>query len=131
MLFGANGTTYVVGSEGGVTQVTLSAANMPSHRHLVDSHLHTNSNHQHYIMNGNTATSDVTNSSYLSLFRYNTSYENHRLGGTTTVADRGKTNSAGGDNTGSSSPYTNYQGSDTAFNVLNAYRAVNIWRRTA
>jgi microcystin-dependent protein len=136
MLFGANGTTYVIGSEGGLTQVTLSVANMPSHRHLVDSHGHTQSSHYHYIAKNSATTAvtsiSLTNTQYLYSRTQTNGYdESYTLRGQSTEANVGKTSNNGGDNTGSASPYTNYQGSGTAFNVLNAYRAVNIWRRTA
>jgi microcystin-dependent protein len=126
MLFGANGTTYVVGSEGGVTQVTLSVANMPSHRHLVDSHSHTQPTHSHISpvgFNSNTGFgyAEEADNSFTEISGNNTE------GG----EDLGYTSSSGGDNTGTATPYTNYQGSGTALNVLNSYRVVNIWRRTA
>ncbi|WP_319370612.1 phage baseplate protein [uncultured Ilyobacter sp.] len=129
MLFGANGTTYLVGAEGGVTQVTLSVANMPSHRHQVDSHSHTQPTHYHETgkISGERSTYYVADYGYTS-----TSGTGSRFYQENSVSSRfPHTSSSGGDNSGSASPYTNYQGSGTAFNVLNSYRAVNIWRRTA
>ncbi len=123
MLFGANGTTYMVGTEGGVTQVTLSVANMPSHRHQVDYHSHTQPTHNHI-----SGTNYEFTGPYGSIASSGTRSEGLSTGGS---IRRNYTSTGGGETTGSASPYTNYQGSGTAFNVLNAYRAVNIWRRTA
>ena len=115
MLFGADDSTYIVGAEGGVTDVTLTTDNMPSHRHQVDSHTHTQASHKHTI-----STHYGSGASGVSSFTSGNT-------GTRTYS----TNSAGGDNTGSSTPYTDYQGGGSAFSILNSYRAVNIWRRTA
>ena len=125
MLFGANGTTYILGTEGGITQVTLSLSNMPSHRHLVDAHSHTQPAHDHIQAFSSLGYSGR----YGNVTGLSNQYSDVTSGGSGTSG--AKTSSSGGDVTGSASPYTNYQGSGTAFNVLNAYRAVNIWRRTA
>jgi microcystin-dependent protein len=136
MLFGADGTTYTVGAEGGVTQVTLELVNVPSHRHHVDSHSHTQASHFHYIAK-NSATTAVTSISLTDIqYMYSRTQtngydESYTLRGQSTEANVGKTSSNGGDNTGTAEPYTTYQGNGQAFSVLNSYRAVNIWRRTA
>ena len=117
MLFGADGVTYLVGAEGGVTQVTLSLDNMPPHRHVVDAHSHTQPTHTHGIETAAT-------SSTIYKKRIYTSYPSAQ--GSGVISEAG-----GGENTGSASPYTDYRGSATPFNVLNAYRSVNIWRRAA
>ncbi|UUV16927.1 tail fiber protein [Fusobacteria bacterium ZRK30] len=154
---------YALGTEGGRSTVALTLANMAAHthgfygttnttgnhyhkggnhRHRVDNHAHTQPAHTHNVVTGR-----------------NDSNSYHRGGGNIghignsgSYTYSGKISSAGGQNTGGSSPYTNYQnpntsttgnhshtifgttgssGSGSAFNIMNPYRVVNIWRRTA
>ena len=125
MLFGSDENIYSVGQEGGVTQVSLSIDNIPSHRHLVDSHIHSQVDHKHIGSWGEAA-------SWFGGYWGNDGSKNQR-GSHSSDGDNTRyyTSPAGGDSTGAASPYTDYQGNGTAFNVLNAYRVVNIWRRTA
>lgn len=113
---------YALGSQGGSSTHTLTLEEMVRHRHLVDSHIHTKDIHNHYVNGqnlvlgraGRDGTFDARSSIALS---NDASY--YPMDG------------AGGENTGPAAPYTNYQGSGSAFNIMNPYRAVNIWRRTA
>ena len=113
-LLGA-GSSYGLGSTGGNSSISLSASNMPSHRHKVDSTsasiaAHT---HQYYIGGGSHGGSGNTEG---------------YVGGS---AYRGTTLAAGGGTTGSFAPYTDYQGNGSAFSIMPPYIAVNIWKRTS
>ena len=113
-LLGA-GSSYGLGSTGGNSSISLSASNMPSHRHKVDSTsasiaAHT---HQYYIGGGSHGGSGNTEG---------------YVGGS---AYRGTTLAAGGGTTGSLAPYTDYQGNGSAFSIMPPYIAVNIWKRTS
>ena len=113
-LFGA-GSSYNLGATGGSSSISLSASNMPSHRHKVDSTsasiaAHT---HQYYIGGGSHGGSGNTEG---------------YVGGS---AYRGTTLAAGGGTTGSFAPYTDYQGNGSAFSIMPPYIAVNIWKRTS
>ncbi|ADO82802.1 phage baseplate protein [Ilyobacter polytropus] len=129
MLFGADGSVYRVGQEDGVSQLTLSVTNIPSHRHQVNSHNHTQPLHYHQTgkLSGERSSSYVEDYGYTSA-----SGAGSRFYQENSVSARfPHTSSSGGESTGIASPYTDYQGSGAAFSVLNSYRAVNIWRRTA
>jgi len=148
---------YALGTQGGRSTVALTLANIAAHthgfsgttnttgnhyhqggnhRHKVDNHAHTQPGHTHSITGGYGYGSSRAQTKTMSDNSTRTSY----------------TNSAGGENTGGASPYTNYQnpntsttgnhnhtisgttrssGSGSAFNIMNPYRVVNIWRRTA
>lgn len=113
-LLGA-GSSYNLGATGGSSSISLSASNMPSHRHKVDSTsasiaAHT---HQYYIGGGSHGGSGNTEG---------------YVGGS---AYRGTTLAAGGGTTGSFAPYTDYQGNGSAFSIMPPYIAVNIWKRTS
>lgn len=109
-----SGTDYPLGSTGGNSTITLTEANMPRHRHRVDSFTLTTQPHVHRIGYSNSNGNDTSPSSY---------------GSGWTVQYNRNTESGGGENTGTASPYTNYVGSGTAFNNMPPYLVVNIWKR--
>ncbi len=152
-LIGAS-STYGLNTGGGATNYKISVANMPAHnhkfsattgggghhshtsrhRHLVDSHAHTQPSHKHSATTHDSGDFGGFSSAYSQYGTRRTLY----------------TSSAGGENTGSSRPYTDYQnapsntvgdhthaisatmtntGSGSDFTVLNPYLAVNIWKR--
>ncbi|UUV18057.1 tail fiber protein [Fusobacteria bacterium ZRK30] len=151
---------YALGTEGGRSTVALTLANMAAHTHgfygttnTTGNHYHKGGNHRHRVDNhAHTQpahTHGINVDYYGSSRRTTTSRHNGatRAGFTTYMCS-----SAGGNNTGASAPYTNYQnpntsttgnhshtifgttgssGSGSAFNIMNPYRVVNIWRRTA
>ena len=104
---------YPLGTTGGSAAVTLTEANMPRHRHQVDSTSATIPEHVHkyYVGGGNKGGTGNTEG---------------YVGG---KAYQGTTLSAGGGSTGAIAPYTNYIGSGTAFNNMPPYLVVNIWKR--
>ena len=111
-LLGTSGS-YAVNSTGGKTNVSLEYNNMPSHRHKVNSSSasiaeHT---HQYYIGGGHHGGSGNTEG---------------YVGG---HAYEGTTLSSGAGTTGTFAPYTDYQGSGSAFSIMPPYIAVNIWKR--
>jgi hypothetical protein len=122
MLMGAGGL-YTNSGEAGNASATLSTNNMPKHRHQVDNHVHGQPTHQHATSSHNSGGNDtkfaVTNAGA----HTNTNYWNFNSPGYSSLA--------GGDNTYGAAPYTDYQGSGTAFSVLNPFRAVYFWRRIA
>jgi len=163
LLIGASGS-YVKGSQGGNSNISLSSAHLPSHnhsfsattnttgnhnhksgnhRHRVDSHAHTQPSHSHkQRLNGPDDSAWKSNGKNVSGTYHSETARDSTL----------NTGSAGGENTGGATPYTDYQnptsdtkgnhshtvsgtigssGSGSSFSILNPYRAVNIWRRTA
>ncbi len=148
---------YALGTQGGRSTVALTLDNIAAHIHgfsgttnTTGNHYHQSGNHRHKV--DNHAHTQPTHTHSIST-RYNGG-----AGGVSSFTSGGSgirtyyTNSGGGNNTGGSSPYTNYQnpntstigdhshtvsgttesiGSGTAFNIMNPYRVVNIWRRTA
>ncbi len=117
-----------------------------SHRHKIDNHSHTQPKHYHGVYGGGGSAQAIGT-------------ETNRFAGHTgnntlyRTSPKGQImESEGGQSTGSAAPYTDYQspgtnstgnhshavsgttgntGSGNSFNILNPYRAVNIWRRTA
>lgn len=107
--------SYALGSSGGSATTALTIANLPAHRHQVDSTTATIPAHTHTI---NTGTDD-----------YRRNDGRITWGGTQSYRGDYSTNSAGGGSTGAIAPYTNYVGSGTAFSILPPYIAANIWKR--
>ncbi len=117
-----------------------------SHRHKVDSHSHTQPTHYHGVYGGGGSAQAIGT-------------ETNRFAGHTgnntlyRTSPRGQImESEGGESTGRATPYTDYQspgtnstgnhphtvsgttgstGSGSSLNILNPYRAVNIWRRVS
>ncbi|WP_304156549.1 hypothetical protein [Fusobacterium ulcerans] len=106
-------SNYVIGSTGGSSTITLTEANIPRHRHQVDTVSATIPAHTHPYKIGGGNYGGPGNSE-------------GGLGGTKYT---GNTLSAGGGSTGAIAPYTSYVGSGTAFNNMPPYIAVNIWKR--
>lgn len=107
--------SYALGSSGGSATTALTIANLPAHRHQVDSTTATIPAHTHTI---NTGTDD-----------YRRNDGRITWGGTQSYRGDYSTNSAGGGSTGAIAPYTNYVGSGTSFSILPPYIAANIWKR--
>ena len=82
---------YPLGTTGGNSTITLTEANMPRHRHRVDSFTLTTQPHVHRIGYSNSTRNDTSPSSY---------------GSGWTVQYNINTESGGGENTGTASPYT-------------------------
>lgn len=106
-------STYALGSTGGSATTTLTEANMPRHRHQVDSFSVTTAKHKHPVTGG---------------FGYGSSLNQIKTTSDNTIATA-YTDEAGGGNTGTASPYTSYVGSGTPFNNMPPYLVVNIWKR--
>lgn len=104
---------YALGVEGGTATVTLTKANLPNVKLKTDSHLHTKSPHTHTITGGY-GTGNLLSKPRVS--SDNTQYTRY-------------TGAAGGENTGAAAPMTEALGNGESFNIMNPYRAVNIWRR--
>jgi hypothetical protein len=154
---------YALGTQGGKSSISLALANMASHSHgfsgttnTTGNHYHQGGNHRHLVDNHAHTQPGHTHNSGIGSTAGSTTY--YRDANSLTGHDRspnygkGFISTSGGDNTGSASPYTNYQnpntsttgnhnhtisgttgssGSGSAFNIMNPYRVVNIWRRTA
>jgi len=165
ILIGAGGT-FALKSQGGAVNIALAVANIPghdhsfsattnttgshnhksgNHRHRSDNHSHSQSKHEHRIQVVPGQKDEQVRSS-------NAIGTNTDTSSVLTMSSNTKAVSAGGETTGGSSPYTDYQnptsdtkgghshtvsgttgssGSGDSFSILNPYRAVNIWRRTA
>ena len=111
-------SSYALGSTGGSSNITLTEANIPRHRHQADSTTATIPAHTHSITLQNHSGDN---------------YSANRVGwGADNLAGDNatvNTSSAGGGSTGAIAPYTSYVGSGTPFNNMPPYLAVNIWKR--
>lgn len=111
-------STYPLGSTGGNSSVKLSLDNLPSHTHsaTTSSHSHTQPTHQHSL-GANVVTENGSGP----------------IGGWDRFGNIfiTKTQSAGGETTGSSNPVTSIgsTGKGIPFNVMPPYIAINIWKR--
>ena len=114
-LLGA-GSSYGLGSTGGSNSISLSANNMPRHRHRVDQTSASVPPHAHNVKGMAGWAGDT---GYITM--------------QSKVTAQGivSTESAGGGSTGSFAPYTDYQGNGSAFSIMPPYLAVNIWKRTS
>lgn len=115
---------FPLGSTGGSATTTLIEANMPKHRHKVDSTTATIPEHTHLLVTGRNDTTSYHGGSTSNGFEH--------IGNRVTYKDAassGWVQSAGGGSTGAIAPYTNYIGSGTSFNNMPPYLAVNIWKR--
>ncbi len=160
VLIGAGGS-FQLKSEGGAASIALALANIPGHTHSFSAttnsagnHTHKSGNHRHRV--DNHAHSQPTHYHLASTFGMDNTGGGSGGGTRPTSGDNPpystQNGSAGGENTGGSTPYTDYQnpttetggnhthsisgttgsiGSGSSFNILNPYRAVNIWRRAA
>lgn len=129
-LLGA-GSSYGLGSTGGSNSISLSASNMPRHRHKVDSISATISDHTHYIASNGSSASALTSTGYLANHGNDNAWISYALRQNSTSPTLGKVSNSGGGTTGSFSPYTDYQGNGSAFSIMPPYLAVNIWKRTS
>lgn len=114
-LLGA-GSSYNLGSTGGSNSISLSASNMPRHRHRVDQTSASVPPHAHNVKGMAGWAGDTG---------YITMQSKMTMQGIVS------TESAGGGSTGSFAPYTDYQGNGQSFSIMPPYLAVNIWKRTS
>lgn len=114
-LLGA-GSSYNLGSTGGSNSISLSANNMPRHRHRVDQTSASVPPHAHNVKG-------------MAGWAGETGYIT--MQSKVTMQGIVSTESAGGGSTGSFAPYTDYQGNGSAFSIMPPYLAVNIWKRTS
>ena len=115
-LVGSN-ASYTLGSTGGSSSITLTEANMPKHRHKVDSTTATIPAHTHTINIMRTNEDGWQTGQYAA----NGTYNEARM--------TWETETAGGGSTGAIAPYTNYIGSGASFNNIPPYLVINIWKR--
>lgn len=133
------------GGTGGASSVTLSTNHLPghnhpitisitnggNHRHQVDNHTHTQPVHSHSLDVGRSNTSGAPNA------------QKCTNGNDVQFNMVWSTRAAGGENTGGSAPYTNYNGDHNhgasascgsagggaSFSILPPYLRVNMWKR--
>lgn len=110
-------STYAIGSTGGNSTITLTEANIPRHRHQVDTVSATIPEHTHNLNITRTNEDGYQNGQYVA---NGTSNEGNMIW---------TTSSAGGGSTGAIAPYTSYVGSGTTFNNMPPYLVINIWKR--
>ena len=144
---------YALGTQGGKSTVALTLANIAAHTHGFSGTTNTTGNHYHQSGNHRHKVDNHAHTQPAHTHSYSAYYGGNGLGGSMDRSQVARqTGSAGGENTGGSSPYTNYQnpntsttgnhshtisgniessGNGSAFNIMNPYRVVNIWRRTA
>ena len=115
-LLGSN-ASYSLGSTGGTSTITLTEANIPRHRHQVDTVSATIPEHTHNLNITRTNEDGYQNGQYVA---NGTSNEGNMIW---------TTSSAGGGSTGAIAPYTSYVGSGTTFNNMPPYLVINIWKR--
>lgn len=115
-LLGSN-ASYSLGSTGGTSTITLTEANIPRHRHQVDTVSATIPEHTHNLNIMRTNENGYQNGQYVANGTYN---EGNMIW---------TTSSAGGGSTGAIAPYTSYVGSGTTFNNMPPYLVINIWKR--
>lgn len=109
----------VSGTTGGSNTVTISKANLPAVKVQVDAFSVTTKKHTHNLSRnaGLEIGSSFPNQGYWLNGAYNQ------------VATTYSTTEAGGENTGTASPYTNALGSGTPLDITPAYYTVHIWKR--
>lgn len=143
------------GSTGGASTVTLTSTHLPVHNHGISvslgnsgNHYHQGGNHRHQVDN-HAHTQPAHSHSYKAPWTESSGGYFSPSGGAYPVNNR-TSGSAGGDNTGGSAPYTNYQnpntstngdhnhsvsassanaGSGNSFSILPPYETVHMWER--
>lgn len=159
IIIGAGGA-FALKSQGGAVSIALAIANIPRHTHSFSATTNTTGNHNHKSGNHRHRVDNHAHTQPLHVHSVNASsgYDGGPSGPFTkskwgsSGSSSGNMHSAGGETTGGSAPYTDYQnptsdtkgnhshtlsgttsssGSGSSFSILNPYRAANIWRRTA
>ena len=102
-------------STGGSNSVSIAKANLPNVKLKVDSHSHTQPAHTHAVLSHSSFNADGMGTDPKSK--------------PVNINSSRNTSSAGGENTGSSAPYTEPLGSGTALNIQPAYITLKFWKR--
>lgn len=102
-------------STGGSNSISIGKANLPNIKLKIDSHNHTQPTHYHIVYHGNHVQSP------------NGYIDADGQGAYRQFAE--KSDPAGGENTGSSAPYTEALGSGTALTIQPAYITLKFWKR--
>lgn len=144
-------TSHSAGSTGGNETKIISTANLPSHSHSMNNHVHSVPSHSHSVsdhkhpMNlSSFGTTDGDGASFWDAQSISGSSAwkvyAKSAGGVTNLKLTGNTESAGGGSTGTqpatntggpSSANTGNTGSGTALNIMPPYLSVYMWQRTA